>query len=95
ALMGLDTIPLKLGEAWSVRLLMGSAGLSAAAVAAGAAAGHLPVRALGFLVAPCWVIAGYFAMRRSAFPSELGSRFATDGSLFAAGMATLAASLIP
>lgn len=95
ALMGLDTIPLKLGEAWSVRLLMGSAALSAAAVAAGAAAGYLPAQALGFLVAPCWMVAGYFTMRRSAFPSELGSRFATDGSLFAAGIATLAASLIP
>jgi 4-hydroxy-3-methylbut-2-enyl diphosphate reductase len=95
ALMGLDTIPLKLGESWSVRLLMGSSVLSAVAVAAGVALERLPVRALGFLVAPAWVMAGYCAMRRSAFPSELGSRFATDGSLFAAGIATLAATLVP
>ena len=95
ALMGLDTIPLKLGEAWSVRLLFGSAAASAVAVGAGVFLELLPVRSLGFLLAPAWLMAGYAAVRKAAFPSELHSRLATDGSLFVAGIATLAATLIP
>ncbi|MBD3369404.1 4-hydroxy-3-methylbut-2-enyl diphosphate reductase [Candidatus Fermentibacteria bacterium] len=86
ALMGMDTIPLKLGRNRSRKLLYVSLLAATLSMLVGVVLEVLPICSASFAVAPAWLLAGYRTVRSTPFPSELSARTASDGALLASGL---------
>lgn len=86
ALMGMDTIPLKLGRNRSRQLLYLSLVAATVSMLAGVGLGMLPACAVSFVVAPLWLFWGFRIVKATPFPSELTARTASDGALLTAGL---------
>jgi 4-hydroxy-3-methylbut-2-enyl diphosphate reductase len=89
ALLGMDTLPLKLGGKRCRTLLLLCLSLAVLIHPAGWLMGILPPCSLGFVAGPLVLAAGLVFMERDLFFPEMGVRTAADGSLLAAGLLPL------
>ncbi len=86
ALLGMDTLPLHLGAVRCKTILIASAFLGGLIQLVAVLMGIMPFGALGFIIAPLFLVLAYLALEKQAFPSELSVRVISDGSLFLAGL---------
>ncbi len=89
ALLGMDTLPLKLGEKRCRTLLLICLLLAFLIHPVGRLLGILPPCSLGFTAGPLLLAAGLFFMENDRFFPEMWVRTIADGSLLAAGLLPL------
>ena len=82
----MDTLPLHLGAVRCKTILISSAFLGGLIQVVAVLMGIMPFGALGFVIAPLFLVLSYLALEKQAFPSELSVRVISDGSLFLAGL---------
>lgn len=86
ALLGMDTLPLHLGALRCKTILISTAFLGGLIQLIAVFMEIMPIGALGFVIAPLFLVLAYLVLEKQAFPSELSVRVISDGSLFLAGL---------
>ncbi len=86
ALLGMDTLPLHLGAVRCRKILLACASAGGLVQIIVVVMGKVPPCALGFVVAPVFLILAYLRLEKQSFPSELSVRVISDGSLALAGL---------